>query len=759
MRRMKGVFSHVSRRDLIVRCSIPLALLAAHAAHAQDLNNRAQGAPPPPATPLPSDPDQVQFSADTLEYDNDADIVTVTGDVRMFRDDNRLRADKVVWNRKTGKVVATGNVAVTNPQGDVAYGDSVDLTDSLKDGVVQNVLLVLDQGGRLAARQGTRSTSGVVSLDHAAYTPCDVTTSAGCPKDPSWKITAVSVVYRPDRERIYYKGARFHLFGLPAVPLPDFSNPVGGDSSSGFITPDIQLNRSNGLQVGLPYFFKLAPNRGLTVTPYVFTNALPMLGADYQSLSSKGAFRVSAYGTYSKQSDSIPELDTTTQTGSNDFRGYLDASGRFQLDSNWSISGSIRLVSDKTFLRRYDISRDDRLRSTIDLERIDRDSYFSIDGWVVQTLRLDENQNLQPIALPEIDYRRRIADPWLGGVFTLQLNSLALDRSEGQDTQRAFAGVRWDLRKLTRWGQEVTFTAYGRGDLYHTDDTLATTIPSYRGEAGFQDRFIGALAIDAKWPLIGTFMGGTQRLTPRVQVVASPHTANLTVPNEDARAVDLEDSNLFALNRFPGYDRWEDSTRFTYGVDWTVDLPNFSLAANVGQSYRLTHQPTLLPDGTGLNDRLSDIVGRTEIRYRDFVSLTHRYRLDKDGFAFRRNEIDATVGSRKSYILVGYLRLNRDIDPTLEDLRDSEEVRLGGRVQVGTHWSAFGSTVIDLTNKAEDPLSLADGFDPVRHRIGVAYDDNCLKLGLTWKRDYQTTGDARRGNSYLLTLAFKNLGR
>jgi LPS-assembly protein len=71
----------------------------------------------------------------------------------------------------------------------------------------------------------------------------------------------------------------------------------------------------------------------------------------------------------------------------------------------------------------------------------------------------------------------------------------------------------------------------------------------------------------------------------------------------------------------------------------------------------------------------------------------------------------------------------------------------------------FGSTVIDLTDRNEDPLSLANGFDPVRHRLGVQYEDDCLKLGVTWKRDYQDTGDARSGNSFLLTLAFKNLGR
>jgi LPS-assembly protein len=483
-----------------------------------------------------------------------------------------------------------------------------------------------------------------------------------------------------------------------------------------------------------------------------------MLQGEYRALERSGAYRVTAYGTYSRRADDLT-VPITPATSRNDIRGYLDAVGKFQLSPNWSASASVRLASDRTFLRRYDISRDDRLRNNVRLERIDDDSYFAINAWVVQTLRVGERQGLQPFVLPEIDYRRRMDDGLVGGRFEFQLNSLALGRSAGQDSQRAFASARWDLRKLTSWGQEITLTAYGRADAYNAHDTLLTTIASYRGNEGFQFRGIAAAAVDVKWPLVGEIFGGTQRITPRLQVVAAPRIANLAVPNEDARAVDLEDSNLFALNRFPGYDRFEDSTRFTWGVDYALYLPGVSVDANVGQSYRLSSRPTIFPDGTGLTDRVSDIVGRTVVRFRDFVSFTHRYRLDKDGLAIRRNEIDATLGSRSTYVELGYLRLNRNISATLEDLQDREEARVGGRVQIARFWSVSGSILVDLTNRDEDPLSVADGFQPVRHRLGVSYEDDCLRLGLTWKRDYEATGDARRGNSFLLSMAFKNLGR
>jgi LPS-assembly protein len=744
----------VTSRQAIFLAALPIALCTPGMALAQDLQDRGVAPPPPLATPLPDD-ETVEFSAATLEYDNDSEVVVARGDVRMFREGNRLRADTVTWNRQTGEVRAEGDVAVTSAGGDVAYGDSIELTDTLRDGVVDNMLIVLADGGRLAAQRGTRR-DNVSTLERAAYSPCAVVDENGCPKEPVWKITAVRVVHDPERGRISFSGARIELFGIPLIPLPGLSQPIGDSGGSGLLVPDLRYSRVNGLEFALPYYFKLAPNRDLTVTPHIYSDVLPALEGTYRALTSTGAYRVNAIGTYSSRTPVSPDGIVTPQR---DFRGYLDASGRFQLDPNWSVSGSLRLTTDRTFLRRYDISRDDRLRSTIQAERIDRDSYFSLSGWAVQTLRANDVQGQQPIALPELDYRRRFQDPILGGRVEAQLNSLAIGRTAGQDTQRAFAGLKWDLRRFTPLGQEVVFTAYGRADVYHTDETLRTITDSYRGRAGWRTRAIGALAVDVKWPFVGEAFGGTQRITPRIQFVATPDISNIDIPNEDARAFDLEDSNLFALNRFPGYDRFEDGPRMTYGLDYALNIPGISIEANVGQSYRLSNKPVLFPDGTGLTSRSSDIVGRTTVRFREFVSLTHRYRLDKDNLAIRRNELDATIGTDRTYALIGYLRLNRDIGPELEDLQDREEIRLGGRIQFARFWSVFGSTIIDLTDREEDPLSISDGYEPVRHRLGIAYEDDCLELGVTWRRDYEDTGDARRGNSFLLRLAFKNLGR
>ena len=729
---------------------MPLLLAPAMPALAQ--------AAPAAATTQESDvqPDQmVKFSADQVVYDSNNDIVTATGRVRMSRAGNYLAADQVTWNRKTGQVQALGNVVALNPQGDKLVGDQANLTDSLKDGTINNLLVVLESGGRIAAQSGTRQ-NDVITLRNAAYSPCPVTTDSGCPKRPSWMITAAKVVDDPVHQRVIFRGGRLQIFGITLPLLPIFSVGTSSGGATGWLPPEMKLSKKNGFEVALPYYWRIAPNRDLSLTPHLYTGSAPGLEVNYRQLNKIGAFQAGGFLTYSRiENSDLSENPNSTPR----LRGFFQANGKAQLNPDWTVTGFLRVASDKTVASRYDITNDDRLRNFVNAERITPDSYISIAGWAFEGLRTEDVQKQIPIALPAIDARFNLEPPVLGGKIQLQANSLAILRIEGQDTQRAFASAEWDLRKLTPWGQQLTLTAYARGDVYHTDDAAATAVPIYRGTDGWHTRGIAALAADLQWPLIGELFGGTQRLVPRVQVVATPPTPNMNIPNEDARSIDLDDSNLFALNRFSGYDRWEDSSRVTYGFDWYYQRPNLAIFSTLGQSFRLNSRPGIFPVGTGLTDRFSDYVGRVQVRYGSFLDLTERFRIDKSNFHFRRSELDLTIGSSATYAQIGYLLLNRNIDPAIEDLRNHQELQLAGRAQIGRFWSIFGETVIDLTSKAEDPLATGNGFQPVRDRLGIQYEDDCLRLGLTWRRDYDLLGATRKGNTFSLQIALKGLGR
>lgn len=760
----------MKKPNLICLTALPLLLSMSAAAAAQTEarpgGDDLQAAPPTPApqgsaatsgTAADAGEREVVFSAGTVTYDDKNDIVTATGDVRMNSEGNNLRADTVTWNRKTDEARASGNVRLVTPEGNTAYGDTVVLTNDMKDGVVNNLLLVLENGGRLAADRAVRK-DGYTTLYRAAYSPCAVLNPKGCPKNPTWQIDAVKVVHDPYKHRIHYENASLQLFGTRIIGLPFLSHPDGqGQSGTGLLVPEYRLTSRHGLELDVPYYWRISPSQDATFTPHLYTGSLPMLEGQYRRMTSLGAFQLGAFITDGKWIEVDP-TDTAIQTQRSGLRAYIEGNGRFQLGPYWSITAAGRYVTDRTFLPLYDISTDVRLRSVLDAERIDDNSYLSIAAWAFQGLRLTDLPGQQPFVLPAVDARWRLPDKVLGGTVQLQANSLAIFRTQGQDTQRAFVSAEWERRSITDWGQVLILTGLLRGDVYHTTDILATTTPIYRGAEGWQARGIAAVAGEVDWPLIGPAFGGVQTLTPRVQLVYSPPTKNLSIPDEDSRSVDLDDSNLFDLNRFPGYDRWETGARITYGADWALDLPGVAVRANIGQSYRFNREETIFPPGTGLSGQLSDYVGRATVQLGSRLEIVERFRLDKSNFALRRNEIDAVYGGRESYFTIGYSKLNRNIN-TIEDLPDSEELRAGGRLRFARYWFVFGSATIDRVNKELDPLATKNGWQPIRHRLGFGYDDDCLDLSLTWRRDYEETTALKRGSTFIFRIALKNLGR
>ena len=305
----------------------------------------------------------------------------------MNRDGNYLAANQVTWERKTGQVYARGNVVLLTPQGDKLVGDNVQLTDTMRDGTIDNLMVVLASGGRIAAGRG-RAHNGVLSLDDAIYSPCPVTTDTGCPKRPSWSITAARVIDDPASKRVRFEGGRLQLFGinLPLLPIFNLSRGIGGDRLAG---SRHRVSSRNGFELAVPYHWQIGPNRDATITPHLYTNVLPAV--DAQVSRAQQPRRVPARRLPDLR-QGRPHRSDFHRGRERRFRGYFDGNGRFQLDPPGALPASFRVASDKTVTRRYDLTNDDRLRNVINAERITPDSYISIAGWAFQGLRVDDRQ-------------------------------------------------------------------------------------------------------------------------------------------------------------------------------------------------------------------------------------------------------------------------------------------------------------------------------------------------------------------------------
>ena len=709
---------------------------------------------------LPVPGDTVDFEADQLSYDETRQLVSASGRVRVSRDGYVLVADRVEYTRGAGKapgeVVAIGNVQITDPAGNQALGDRITLSDSLRDGAIANMLLVLNDGGRLAAKSATRG-ENLYAMDRAVYSPCAVVDGEGCPQAPVWKIKAVRIVYDENRHRISYKNASLEMFGVPVLFLPSLSHPDGDSPrAAGVLVPAVEIQRQLGLGLSIPTHFALGSDHDVTLTPWLYSATNPALAFQARRLLKDGPVQVDGMFTFSRRFDLAPDGVTEIDRGER-FRGYIGIRGRLQHNSRWRSVFSVRLTTDDTFNRRYGLGFDDTLRSSYALERVTDESWLSVSAWYFQGLRAVDRAEEMPLALPLVDYDWRPDWNIGGGRLRFGANSLLLTRTNGQDMFRALSWGRWDRSLYTAMGQRVTFSGLVRGDLYDVRNSALATFPEYAGRDGWRGRVAALGAVDISWPLAGPALNGEQVITPRVQLVVAPRIPNAGFPNEDSRAFELEDLSLFDLNRTPGLDRIESGSRITYGAEYTLDRPGWQLRAEIGQSARIVGDGNEFPDGTGFRGRLSDVVGRTSLKFGRLVELTHRFRLDKDNFAVRRNEIDLTVGGRRSYVSAAYIRLNRNV--TLEDLEDRQELRVAGRLAFARYWALFGNAIIDLTTRAENPLANSDGFRAIRHRVGLQYEDECFRFGIGWRRDYVGDRDFRPGNNFQISVAFKTLGQ
>jgi LPS-assembly protein len=716
---------------MMLRFALPLLLAAtAHPARAQSVTAPLAGS-------------TIEFAADDLSYSNNEQTLLAKGNVTVSRNGATLTADEISYDRTTGVIEARGTVALVDKNGGIVRADRMQLTESLRDAVVDNIQLVLADGSRLAASRGQRS-SGTTEVEKAVYSPCIVCTDDGQER-PLWRLKAVKVELNETKKRIYFDGASLDFLNVPIAYVPFLSVPSPEvNRATGFLVPQIKQARELGFALETPYFVNLAPWRDVTVTPSIYTGERPALSAEYRERVRQGPMRIGGTLTYA------PELDATNQkTGSNIFRGFLYADGRLRHNDYWRSSFDLRIATDDTFLRRYEISNDDTLRGHYAIERLGENSYFSAELWGFQSLRDGRDQGVVPLALPLINYWWR-SQPWLaGGRWTLTANSASIIRTKGADTWRTSLGAQYDAPYINSFGMMLKGTGYARTDIYYQDDALAqdTAGNFYTGRDGFEARAVGALAAEIRWPLGKPGFGGFQTLEPVVQIVAASRDTRVNeIANEDSRAIDLDESNLFSLNRFTGFDRWDGGLRMTYGLRYNVDRTGLAFSTEIGQSYRVNSQAAIFPDGTGLARQLSDIVGRTSLRLSDTVDIVHRFRLDKSSFAIRRNEIDAVVGRKNWQISLGYSNLNRDI--AIEDLEDREEIRAAARVKLSRTWSLQGSSIYDV----------GSDFSPIRNSIGLLYEDECFVFGLTWRKNYTEDRDFRRGSTILFNIALKSLG-
>jgi LPS-assembly protein len=381
------------------------------------------------------------------------------------------------------------------------------------------------------------------------------------------------------------------------------------------------------------------------------------------------------------------------------------------------------------------------------VERLAGRDLLSLSGYYFQGLREEDDQDQIPVVLPLAE-SRLVTEPrrW-GSRWSLDTSLLGLTRTGGLDTRRFSTRGAWRLPLTGAIGDLYQVEASLRGDAYYTAGD--TEDLSEEGGESTKARLLPQLTTDWAWPLVGDGLGWTYQVEPLASLtLATPDANDDAIPNEDSRDFELDETNLFEPARFPGLDRVEGGGRVAYGLRFSGFGPGAMLVSGaLGQSWR-AYGSSPFPEGTGLDDRLSDYVGRIDVRPSALLDLGFRFRVAKDDLELRRSDIGLAAGPSWLRVNLDYINLSREPDSLDEQGFDSrEELRLGARAQVTSTLALAAQTRQDLTRDAT-----------VANQLGLLYTHPCLTLLAGFERSFTTTGELDDETTVLVRLAFRNLG-
>ena len=720
----------LGRRARTLALGLAMLAVAPAPAQAQDLEPAQEGAP-------------ALLQADEVIYDDERNVVTARGNVEIARGERILLTDRVRYDLDKDVVRAAGDVTLLEPSGEVVFADTVELSGDLREGAVTSLRMLLTDRSRLAAANAVRVDGNRTVMRKVVFSPCRV-----CESDPErpplWQIKAQKVVHDQEAKVLVYRHARLELFGIPVAYTPYFEHPDPRvERKTGFLVPSLQVSDQLGTRVQTPFHYVVSPSRDLTVTPIVTSKQGPALKMEYRARTEGGRYRISGSGTVAdRETGDMPEDDV--------LRGHIDAEGRFNINRRFRWGFRANRASDDTYKRVYDFGDDRFLNSEIYLEGFDGDDYLSARSMAFQAQTLGDPTEKLPYVLPELRLDATSDERLYGGRGFLEASVLGITRTKGRDSRRLSGTLGWRRSVIDPLGGTVEATLAVNGDVYATnglDPGNPRVDPANPAGDDVAGRVFPQAALSYSMPVARDSFLGREILEPRVQVVAGPGGANDdAIPNEDSRDFNLEATNLFQLNRFPGRDRVSSGQRVDYGLNYAVHGGGArQLTSFIGQSYRLNGGDDI-PESAGGDGGLSDIVGRVELRPHPTVDALYRFRIDEESFEARRHELGLSAGPDKLRVRVDYTFLD-NAGRRAGFARAREEIFGQVSSRFARHWSAF-------VNHRRD---IAAG-SPLETIIGLAYHDECLLLDVQLKRTFFNDREVEPQRSIFVRFALKHLG-
>ena len=542
---------------------------------------------------LPRDtkaPIEITSESASLTRDGDA---TLEGRVVVRQGDREITAESAVYNQDTGEFSVSGDVVYREPDLRVKGGAGSWSSDvGAKLGGAEFELP--SRPARGSAREIAVSPDGVLTLKRVRFTTCPVGRD-------DWMLKAARITIDPDAEQGTGRNVRLHFMGVPVLYTPFISFPVTAARKSGFLFPDFGRSSKGGFEFATPYYFNLAPNYDLVLTPRLMTR---------RGVQGAGEFRYltrTSRGTL--EGDFLPDDDLAGRD-----RSYAHLVHRTDFLDSLRLSIDAANASDGNYFEDFRLGPENTSISYVDRRATlsYRSSHVRADALVQNYQTIDQSieRLVRPYSrLPQVVTR---GDWPLAGRFHASYDAefVNFDRDAGVTGVRVDVAPRlsWVLRGPGYFVSPSVSYRYTYYDLEDTapgaDDTPSRSLPVAALDAGlFFDRNSGS----------GRYL---QTLEPRVLYSYVPYRNQDALPIFDTGLPDLSMTQLFRTNRYLGPDRASDANQVAIGATTRI-IDNRTgrqrLSAMIGQIHYFEAPRVALPGERVPHKNSSDLVAQMSV--------------------------------------------------------------------------------------------------------------------------------------------------
>ena len=565
------------------------------------------------------------------------------------------------------------------------------------------------------------------SYNKSVFTICKYRKNDKC---PPWSIQSSRMLHDNKKKTIYYDNAVVKIYDIPIFYIPKLSHPDPTvDRRSGFLVPSLSNSKNLGTGFLVPYFWDLGNDKNFTLSNTFYDAENPLFLGEYHQVFKSSSF-LADFG-YTK---GYKKTNASKRAGEKShFFSEFVKNFNFLNNAEGELKISTQSTSNDKYLKLYKIESNlvdynsGNLKNSINYTYTNEDSFFGINTSIYETLSESYNDKYEYI-LPEITFDKNLFSNEKFGALDFQSNLKVRNYDTNKYTNFLVNDFNWvsqDLNSKLGFKNNILGTLKNINyetkniDLYKKDST---------------SELFGAIGLLSELNLKKTSKGIDHFLKPKFLLRFSPGSMR-----RDTDGQRLGPTEAFNLNRMNDVNNFETGASGTLGFDYKTRGNNkefdFSIAQIINEK-----ENKKMSSKTSLDEKLSDLVGSSNYKVGDNLSLRYNFNVDQNYKELNYSEFGTELNFNPVKVDFSYLQEDKHIG-------DQEYVKTQLEYKQDNNGLISFETKRDLTTDSTEFYNLS-----------YEYFNDCLRAGLVYRREFYTDSEIEPENSLMFKITLTPFG-